>query len=309
MTCYHPLTAYRVKDGKSENGKWPITFDRDKGLVDMPIQIPCGRCIGCRLERSRQWAVRLMHEHSLHDESCFLTLTYDPEHLPDDLSLHKEHFQKFMKRLRKSLGNARIRFFACGEYGDKTDRPHYHAIIFGYDPKDKQFYKTVGGNNLWISASLNRLWSYGFVVVGSVSFESCAYVARYIMKKQYARDTEFRGRVGSRRIGPRTMEDGSLRELEFCLMSRRPGIGSKWIDRFLADTYPRDEVLQSGFRSKPPRYYDTRLELVDPESYALVQSNRRRRASHLSSVDQTPDRLEVREKVRTARTSSLSRPL
>lgn len=269
----------------------------------MPVQIPCGRCIGCRLEYSRQWAVRLMHENQLHDKSCFLTLTYDQEHLPEDLSLHKEHYQKFMKRLRKSLGRERIRFFACGEYGDLNARPHYHAIIFGYDPEDKLFYKDTPAGRLWLSPSLSRLWSNGFVVGGSVSFESAAYVARYVMKKQYGLSR------GNHYRGPDTERTGLLREPEFVLMSRRPGLASAWFDRFRTDVYPRDMVVQSGFRSKPPRYYDSRLELVDPELYSAILSNRRRRASHLDEEDQTPDRLAVREKVRTASHSSLCRPV
>lgn len=287
----------------------------------MPVQIPCGRCIGCRLERSRQWAVRLMHENTLHEQSCFLTLTYDDAHLPGDGSLHKDHFQKFMKRLRKYLHdlnvkisrfnekegkslplvNERIRFFACGEYGEKTNRPHYHALIYGFDPKDKQFYKSTPSGNLWISSTLDRIWGNGFVVCGSVSFDSAAYVARYIMKKQYGEQS------AKHYIGPKTSEDGSLLEREFLLMSRRPGIGCAWIQNFMHDTYPRDKVLASGFPSKPPRYYDSRLEHVDGQLYASVLSDRRRRASHLSSDEQTPDRLEVRERVRKARTSSLAR--
>lgn len=304
MTCYHPITAWRVKDGRSDNGSWPITFDRDKGLVDMPVQIPCGRCIGCRLERSRQWAVRLMHEASLHDENCFLTLTYSPEHLPSDGSLHKEHFQLFMKRLRKHLHGERIRFFHCGEYGETNQRPHYHALIFGYDPPDKIFYKNTGGNNLWLSPTLDRLWRLGFVVCGSVSFDSAAYCARYIMKKQF-------GSTSARHyVGPETVQTGELRQREYTTMSRRPGIAHDWIEHYgKIDVYPRDAVLSNGFEAKPPRYYDQFVEKVDPQLYAAVLSDRRRKASHLDQYHQTPDRLAVREKVKTASVSSLSRPV
>lgn len=288
----------------------------------MPVQIPCGRCIGCRLERSRQWAVRLMHENTLHEQSCFLTLTYDDEHLPGDGSLHKDHFQKFMKRLRKYLHdlnvkisrfnekegksfplvNERIRFFACGEYGEKTNRPHYHALIYGFDPKDKQFYKSTPSGNLWISSTLDRIWGHGFVVCGSVSFDSAAYVARYIMKKQYGEQS------GRHYFGPATVDTGELREREFVLMSRRPGIANSWYGAFRQDVFPRDAVLCNSVPSRPPRYYERILEKENPDLAARVRHDRRLRIAHnLNPDDQTPDRLEVRERVRKARTSSLAR--
>lgn len=300
MTCYHPIRAYRVKDGRNENGKWPLTFDRNKGLIDMPVDIPCGKCVGCLLERSRQWAVRLMHEASLYPENVFLTLTYDDEHLPDDGSLHKEDFQKFMKRLRKSLGNERIRFFHCGEYGGETGRPHYHAIVFNYRPDDCVFYKTSHGSSLWLSPTLNRLWNNGFVVVGDVSFQSCAYVARYMLKKVNG-DKSLK-----RYTDPIT---GFVRTKEYVTMSRRPGIASAWFSKYKNDTFPRDQVLMNGVTMKPPRFYDKKLEQVDPFEYRRVLSQRRRDTADLNEHYTDPDRLAVREKVRLARTSSLTRPL
>lgn len=320
MTCYHPIRAYRLKDGKNENGKWPLTFDRNKGLVDMPVDIPCGKCVGCLLERSRQWAVRLMHEASLHHENVFLTLTYDDDHLPEDGSLHKEDFQLFMKRLRKHLVdtnrkiravnakegsslplyNERIRFFHCGEYGGQTGRPHYHAIIFGYRPKDCVFYKSSRGSNLWLSNVLNRLWNHGFVVIGDVSFQSCAYVARYMLKKV----------SGEKSLNRYTDKStGVVRQKEYVTMSRRPGIAADWFKKFRLDTYPRDEVLMNDHTMKPPRFYDKKLEAVDPEEYRRVLSQRRKDAADMPSHYTDPDRLAVREKVRLARTSSLTRPL
>jgi hypothetical protein len=132
MPCYFPITAWRSKDGKNEAGKWPVVFKPTAGYLDKELKLPCGRCIGCRLERSRQWAVRCVHEASLHEKNCFITLTYSPENLPKDGSLDVSHFQKFMKRFRKRFGPG-IRFFHCGEYGESLSRPHYHACIFGFD--------------------------------------------------------------------------------------------------------------------------------------------------------------------------------
>ena len=139
MPCYSPLTAYKGKS--TDSGKMCLSFKRSEGLFGSfsAINLPCGQCIGCRLERSRQWAVRCMHEASLHDENSFLTLTYSDENLPPGGSLHLPDFQNFMKRLRKSIAPKRVRFYHCGEYGDILSRPHYHALLFGYDFDDRKF--------------------------------------------------------------------------------------------------------------------------------------------------------------------------
>ena len=154
--------------------------------ADQPEKLPCGQCVGCRLERSRQWAIRCMHEAQMHEDNCFITLTFNPESLDDrsnPWSLDVRDFQLFMKRLRKKYG-AGIRFYHCGEYGELNKRPHYHACIFGFDFPDKRLWKvTNSGHRLYISESLDELWPFGFCTIGNVTFESAAYVARYIMKK------------------------------------------------------------------------------------------------------------------------------
>ena len=151
-----------------------------------PCTIPCGKCIGCRLAHSRQWAVRCVHEASLHERNCFLTLTFDDAHLPVSGSVSVRDVQLFLKRLRKALSyqNIKIRFFACGEYGDKNLRPHYHLILFNYDfSDDRQLLRQTPYGPLYISDFLFRLWPYGFHTIGNVTFKSCAYVARYVTKK------------------------------------------------------------------------------------------------------------------------------
>ena len=145
MPCYHPLTAYYGCQ-VNESGKRSLVFSLDKAWVDVPLQVPCGRCIGCRLDRSLSWAVRCIHESSLYDENCFITLTFDNEHLPKaclkcrtvDGSLCVCQFQNFMKRFRQFVSPRVIRFFHCGEYGVKFSRPHHHACIFNYDFPDKK---------------------------------------------------------------------------------------------------------------------------------------------------------------------------
>lgn len=191
MPCYKPLDAWRPLNS---TGSKKLVFSYHParcGSVMPDLKVPCGRCVGCRLERSRQWAIRCVHEAQLHKNNCFITLTYDKAKLPErepglppaDISLHYPDFQKFMKRLRFKYGEG-IRFYMCGEYGEKLGRPHFHACIFGHDFSDKKVWKkTDSGSIIYRSAELEELWPYGFSSVGDVNFESAAYVARYIMKK------------------------------------------------------------------------------------------------------------------------------
>ena len=185
MACFSPLKAWR--DPLNPGGRLlfsPHTIGGSLEHADRTcLKIPCGQCIGCRLEYSRSWAVRCCHESSLHIFNSFITLTYDPSHLPVDGSLNIEHFQKFMKRLRKKLHPLKIRFFHCGEYGDLTRRPHYHALIFGYAFPDRKLFKKSKSGDLYTSELLTKVWGLGHASVGDLTFESAAYVARYIMKK------------------------------------------------------------------------------------------------------------------------------
>lgn len=143
MSCYYPLRAWRAKS-PNPSGKYGLTFKRSEAQQDEELNIACGNCIGCRLERSKVWAIRCQHEASCHPFNCFITLTYDDEHLPDDGSLVKKHFTQFMKNLRKRVAPSNIRFYMCGEYGqdqalaaegiEAIGRPHYHAILFNINP-------------------------------------------------------------------------------------------------------------------------------------------------------------------------------
>lgn len=244
MPCYSPIHAVL---SKSAEGKRRLSFG-SKGF-GKGLSLPCGRCIGCRLERARQWAVRIMHESRMHDSNCFITLTYDDEHLPKDGSIKVEHLQLFFKRLRERVAPARIRFFACGEYGEKLGRPHYHAIVFGWDPPDKVLISGSGELSLFSSHLLSSTWANGFASVGQVSYDSATYVANYATKKI---------------TGPEASKHYGTRKPEFLVMSRRPGIGKLWFDKFRSDVYPSDEVIYKGFSTRPPRYYDNLLDKSDP---------------------------------------------
>lgn len=303
MACYSPLKAWRTPE-LTANGKLGITFDPTKGFRDREIQLPCGQCIGCRLERSRQWAMRCVHEASLYDDNCFITLTYDDQNIPSGNSLCLRDFQLFLKRLRARYGSG-IRFFHCGEYGERTCRPHYHALLFNFDFPDKKpwGFSKSGQVITYRSESLEDLWSFGHCLIGSVTFESAAYVARYVLKKvtgdAAAEHYEF--------VDPETGEVFQ-RKPEYVTMSRRPGIGRPWFEKFMKDVYPDDFVVLRGRKMKPPRAYDRFLELEDFESFRL-RKRERKQSALLRAADNTPERLKVREKVQRAKLGFLRREL
>lgn len=298
MTCYYPLTGYRQDSGKLN---FMPSLRVRQGC--MPLTVSCGQCIGCRLERSRQWAVRCMHEASLYDDNCFITLTFSPEHCPEDMSLDHTVFQNFMKRFRKRFGEG-IRYYMCGEYGEKFGRPHYHACIFNFDFADKQLFKVVNGHRLYISPALSELWPFGYSTIGSVTFESAAYVARYIMKK-------VTGDAAQRHYLHFDRETGEIfgcRKPEYNQPSRRPGIGRGWIEKFHSEVYPSDEVIVNGFPARPPRYYDGVYEALFPFEMEPIKFQRHCDALlHLD--DNTPERLKVRERVKLAKIGLLKRNL
>ena len=308
MACYHPLTAYQTSDRS-------IVWREQKGIdVVRQLSLPCGQCVGCRLERSRQWAIRCMHEASLHDQNCFITLTYSDEHVPKDMSLHYEHFQLFMKRLRKKYPDKRIRFYMAGEYGEKFDRPHFHACIFGFDFPDKKYFRRLSsGSHIYRSQDLEGLWPYGYSSIGDVNFQSAAYVARYIMKKINGKP---RLDKDGNWIDPEDhyrycdLETGELmqRTPEFNKMSLKPGIGFNWYKKYMTDVYPHDYVIVNGKKCKPPRYYDKNFEKDLPDEFEMLQFARELEARSRYE-DNTPDRLAVKEQVTLAKLSKLKRTI
>jgi len=232
----------------------PIDVKRpDWAIKNRYIAVPCGRCVGCKLERARQWTIRIMHEAQGHRDNCFLTLTLRDDELVygnSQATLFKPHLQKFWKRLRKEV-KCEVRYFACGEYGERGARPHYHACLFGFDFPDKILLRSDGRNDLYHSDLLDDLWTHGHCSVGALTPASAAYVARYIMDKKLGKEAEFYERLGI--------------EPEFTAMSRRPGIGSRWISKYITDVYPADRVVgDSGDKSRPPRFYDEIFKAQNP---------------------------------------------
>lgn len=290
MPCFRPLRAFKVPGG--------VSFDERSGG---PVQwLPCSKCQGCRLEHSRQWAVRCVHESRMHDVNSVITLTYDDEHLPPGGSLVYRDFQLFLKRLRR-WSPVPVRFFMCGEYGELRQRPHYHAALFGFDFLDKKLCLTSkSGNSQYSSSLLDRLWPMsrpGRSTVGDPTFDSFAYIARYAMNKLngdrvLVRDSD-RVDLMSGQILPAVPE--------FIHMSLKPGIGRRWIDEFgPTDVWPFDRVVMNGFESKPPRYYDKIVKQRHPFAWKDISMDREERAL-LHPEEQTARRLEARELVTLAR--------
>lgn len=299
MPCYHPLQAWRSRE-RTASGKLGITFNVAHGYKDMPLELPCGQCIGCRLERSRQWAMRCMYENQLHQDSCFVTLTYNDDFLPPDGGLRKSDFQRFVKRLRKRFSGSSIRYFHCGEYGESLGRPHYHALLFGVDFSDKKLFKD-GDSPLYTSDLLASLWPFGHSTVGAVTFESAAYVARYVMKKV----TGDRGARHYERVNVETGEIVSIQP-EYITMSLKPAIGRDWFEKFSSDVFPSDFLIVNGNKVKPPKYFDKLLEQREPLLLEAIKLRRIKKASKFK-LDFTPSRLKVREQVQSAQLSQLKR--
>lgn len=300
MPCYFPLQAtFSLRPDGLKDIKFSNTNARNfsmgiKFIGDNNLSLPCGRCMGCRLEKSRQWAVRCLHESKCYKDNCFVTLTYSPEKLPKNGSLVRKDVQDFLKRLRFKFSDRKIRVFYCGEYGDSLSRPHYHLCLFNLDFPDKEFLFKIEGNVSYTSKILSELWPNGISSVTGFSFETAAYVARYCTKKI---------------TGPNAKKHYGDRVPEFAGMSLKPGIGKSWFDKYAkTDLFPHDNVISRGAKSKPPRYYDILRERVDPDGFAKAKEARRELGEERAD-DNTFDRLAVKLKCLEARTRLLLRKM
>ena len=266
MPCYHPNPARELAPGR-------IKFGVARQYATH--WLPCGKCLGCQDLTTATWALRLAHENRFHSHSTFLTLTYDDEHLPPGLS--KPDMQKFWKRLRKAVPE-KFKTFYCGEYGDRTKRPHYHAAVFGLNP--------IGDERKWDaenneSPTLTRLWGKGIVTLSTLSPERMAYVAGYVLKKAGYRKQLY------------CDADGVDLQPPFREMSR--GLGKQWLETFATD-------LQWGYASTDgrklsiPRYYLNILRKTRPEVVEHLQQQRDQEREKRGAPD--PARLKAAEKIR-----------
>lgn len=304
MPCYSPLQGFKSKH-INENGKRPIEFKRAHGFIDLGLTVPCGNCIGCRIDRSRSWAARCMHESKMHAQNCFITLTYNDANNPPGGTLVKSDLQKFFRSLRDR--GYTFRYFACGEYGDLTKRPHYHALIFGMDfSEDRRKHSTTNsGFPQYTSKILTDTWGKGHCTVSAFSYATAAYTARYVMKKirgKNASDDPVYTRLN--------LVTGELfqAESEFALMSRKPGLGSMWYDRYKRDTFPSDFIIVDGKKHTVPRFYLEKLKLEDERTFKKIRG-KRAKAREETVADNTSDRLYTKMEVKKSKISRLERTI
>lgn len=290
MPCYHPMKAirkhgedtYRIMKYSRDGADWKEYVDKSTGELYNQILLPCGKCIGCRLEYSRQWANRCVLESLDHPvgTNWFLTLTIDDDHIgayTNDrgfATVHTDDITTFMKALRGRWSDQHnitegIRFFGASEYGDASMRPHYHILVFGLPLFDLEFYKNNHqGDVLYTSQELDGVWKRGFVTVGEFNWNTAAYTARYVMKKAKGQTAGFYDALGI--------------EPEKTRMSRMPGIGQAYLDKHIESIYDLDEIVlpaTSGNNLQviaPPKYFDRKLKELDPVRLARVKSERNR---------------------------------
>lgn len=227
----------------------------------------------------------------MHEYGWFLTLTYDEDHVPEYGSLRAADLRAFFKSLRKKFPAGTLRYFACGEYGELSQRPHYHAVLFGPELLDRCFLRRRGGHPVWRSETVAAHWKHGLHELGTVTRESASYVAGYVRKKVSRKafpDADVR-------VDPGTGELVEV-EPEFSRMSLRPAIGRSWIEKYWRDVYPRDFVVVEGGEYKPPRYYDKWMDENHPEIMLEVREKR-----YAEMQDLEPEKLRAKEKIRKAR--------
>lgn len=312
MACYHPLKGFPYGLTNQGRTNFIVTSSRvdhieidgqgnlrkafTRGISDNTklcisgteaVSIPCGQCIGCRLDYSNEWASRCLLEMKQHEKNCFITLTYDEDHVPYSmycdlssrrervsLTLNKRDLQLFWKRLRKEFPDQKIRYYACGEYGDESARPHYHAIVFGFMPDDlipaskfddKFVDKSELGYDYYISPTLNKIWQKGHVMVANASWETAAYTARYVMKKLKGLQKSF--------------YDRNCIVPEFVTMSRKPGIGQEWLNDHIVcyATFLKQFIkTENGMRELCSiRYFDNYLDEHYPFDFDKIKANRK----------------------------------
>lgn len=293
MRCLSPRKVSFLADGKT------ISWNKNKYSPEYaPFTLPCSKCIECRLEYARQWAIRCVHEAKMHPENSFITLTYDDNYLISEKLVYSD-FQKFAKRLRKSI-NQKISIFVTGEYGDERKRPHWHALIFNWRPSDLVYkYSNHRGDKIYSSTILDNLWGKGITELGDVTFESAGYCARYAAKKLIHGDDD---------------------KHDFHPISKKSSknaIGKKFLETYWQDIFNYGQVvLDSGQTASIPRYYEKWLHKHHPlewENY-ITQTKRRKceNAQRKSEKEQkilttTQEKRYQRGNIRHVTTNSESR--
>jgi len=264
MPCAAPLRAYKAANGRLVFWKatqWQYHVEPYTGL-----QVPCGNCIVCREEQARQSAVRITHEAQTHEESSFLTPTYNDANIPPYGSLRYEDLTKFLKRLRKHLGP--IRYYAVGEYGDESLRPHYHICLFGHAFTEGRVIVQEKPHLQWEQEWLTRCWGLGRVRIGALTFETARYTASYVTKK-------LRSKQRYVRIDEET---GELVAVEQPRAMMSDNLGRQWWDNYGRHLENNDYVIINGKKQKPPKAYDRWLGEENEQAIAKIKAERMKKA-------------------------------
>lgn len=292
MTCYYPLKAYRT----GVYGDYDYSFKEPrKDVIFSELGYPCGVCVGCVKAHRSMWSMRLVHESYYHDVSAFLTLTYDDKHVPSG-EIPYDHFQSFRSRLRSTL-DFNIRYFVAAEYGSRTARPHFHAVIFGYYPDDVvEISSGYSKLPLFKSRRLLDLWGRGHVSCAPFSPATAGYVAGYVTKKVLVKDWRHQRRVAEEafRAGREYIAPSSLPE--YHKSSTRPGLGHDWLMQYHRDVLRDGYIVYSGHRVAIPRYYRKLLAKHWPDEYRDMVFNRDEHFAHFDP-ESTVARMDVREQV------------
>lgn len=269
MACFTPMKAFRdaenaIKFGESQDGAL--------------LYLPCGRCIGCRQDLTKDWAVRCQHESQMHTYNCVLTLTFNEDNLNSQNSLVKDDIQNFIKRMRQFISRdkelkskypqfykQKISYLYCGEYGERFERPHYHIIIFGFDFPDKKYLKeSKSGDQMFTSAMLEKLWPFGHSTIGQMSMATAMYFASYITK--YVSNDE-KSQIYTNK------DTGEYRQPEFGHASKKPAIGQSWFKKYYKDLLSSDSVVIQNQHYRIPRYYLKLLETYSSLDFMKRQIN------------------------------------
>nr|CAI9750241.1 replication initiation protein [Microvirus sp.] len=306
MGCKFPIVRDTLtgKILKQDEGrcyyKWDTTGTKNHAILtdDRYQLVPCRKCTECRLQYSREWATRCMCESMTHKQSWFLTLTYDEEHVPGinkltgeiirngmyevhdgefiqvmtleptDITTFKESLDKKLRRAKKKP----LRYYYCGEYGSTTFRPHYHMLAFGLELEESDMELEFINNEhqpIYKCQWLEDLWGKGIVRIGAVTWNSAAYVARYIMKKQNGKEGERRKEI-----------IGNIPE--YVRMSLKPGIGAEYALMNREKIEALDKIILPGKKAKAVHtvkyfesLYDDLYEQEHGQDAALIRKQER----------------------------------
>lgn len=299
MPCFHPVSAMEKTDGTYAFGKHPGA--QASGTVT-PFR--CRHCVGCRADYRSEWSIRMMHELKYHQSAIFGTFTYDEEHVPKNHELRPDDFRLCMRRLRKIMGS--LRYVQVGEYGGEYGRPHHHAIIYGLELPDLELIKrNERGDDLYRSATLDKIWGHGQCIIGDVSLQSCGYVAGY-MHKDMKSEYKFDGQYRHYNTATQTF---TKKRRPYITRSNRPGIGYQFYKDYWQDMFPCDFTVVDGKKYPVPDYYfNTLLKEDQPDIYEQVKAAREENNNKPDKIwNNSDERLAVRKKCFTSRLQNSKR--